>query len=203
MRLVGSADVWGVSVLPMRTNRDFMFLWSAQAVSEFGTSMSVLVFPLIGYALSGSTREAGLATTGVLLGEVLASLPAGVVVDRVSRRSVLIAANLVGATAFAVLAVTAMTQVLSIWLLLVMGVVSGAAGAVIGPANAAATRVVVPSDQLPEALAQSGSRSEAAHIAGPPAGGALYSLARGLPFITAGRGRRMRLASGRAGRSGR
>ena len=173
----------GISILPMRKNRDFMLLWSAEAVSEFGTSMSVLVFPLIGYAVSGSTREAGLATTGVLLGEVLALLPAGVIVDRTSRRLVLIVGNLLGAAAFTVLAVTALTQVLSIWLLLVMGVVSGVASALVGPANGAALRVVVAPEQLPEALAQSMAKSEAAHIAGPPAGGALYSIARGVPFV--------------------
>lgn len=174
----------GISaVLPMRSNRDFMILWSAEAVSEFGTAMSVLVFPLIGYAISGSTRQAGLATTGVLLGELLALLPAGVVVDRTSRRRVLVTANLIAASAFAVLAVTALTHVLTIWLLLAMGAVSGAASAFVGPANAAATRTVVPKEQLPEALAQSQARSHAAQIAGPPAGGALYSIARGLPFI--------------------
>lgn len=171
------------AVLPMRTNRDFMLLWSAEVVSEFGSSMSFLVFPLLGYAITGSTREAGLATTGVLLGELLALLPAGVVVDRTSRRRVLIAANLAGAGAFAVLALTALTHVITIWILVAVGIVAGAAGALVGPANSAATRAVVPREQLPEALAQSQARSSAAHIAGPPVGGALYSLARGLPFV--------------------
>ena len=64
-----------------------------------------------------------------------------------------------------------------------MGVVSGAASSLVGPAIAAAIRLVVPPEQLPEALAQSQSREAAAHIAGPPTGGALYSVARGLPFI--------------------
>lgn len=172
-----------MAVLPMRNNRDFMILWSAQAVSEFGSAMSVLVFPLIGYALTGSTRQAGLAAAGVLLGELLALLPAGVLVDLTSRRQVLVLANLLGAAAFAVLAVTALIHVLTIWLLLAMGVVAGAASALVGPANAAATRLVLPTEQLPDALAQSQARAHAAHLAGPPVGGALYSIARGLPFI--------------------
>jgi MFS family permease len=170
-------------VLPVRDNRDFMWLWGAEAVSELGTSMSLLVFPLIGYAVSGSTREAGLATTGVLLGELVALLPAGVVVDRSSRRRVLIVADLVGAAAFAALAATALLDVLSIWLLLVMGIVSGAASAFGGPANAAALRAVVEKERLPEALAQTQARSSAARLAGPPLGGALYSLSRSLPFV--------------------
>ncbi len=91
--------------------------------------------------------------------------------------------NLVAAVAFAVLAITALAHVLMIWLLLAMGVVSGAAGSLVGPANAAATRVVVSKEQSSEALAQSQARGAAARIAGPPAGGALYSVARGLHFI--------------------
>lgn len=170
-------------LLPMSRNRDFMILWSAQAVSEFGSAMSVLVFPLIGYAVSGSAREAGLATTAVLLGELLALLPAGVIVDRTSRRTVLVAANLVGAAAYAALAATALTHTLTISLLVALGLLSGAAQSFVGPANAAAIRLVVPREQLPDALAQSYARSHAANIAGPPAGGALFSLARGLPFV--------------------
>jgi hypothetical protein len=170
-------------LLPMHRNRDFMFLWSGQAVSELGSSMSVLVFPLIGYAISGSTRVAGLATTGVLVGSLVASLPAGVVVDRNSRRGVLLAANLLGAASFGVLAVLAITDTLTIAAMLVLGVLSGAAGAFVNPANGAAIRAVVPREQLPEALAQSQARHHAAQLAGPPAGGALYSLARPLPFV--------------------
>ena len=74
-------------VLPLRGNRDFMWLWSGATASELGSSMSLLVFPLLGYALSGSTREAGLATTGLLLGGLLASLPAGALVDALPARS--------------------------------------------------------------------------------------------------------------------
>ncbi|MCW2818284.1 MAG: transporter [Marmoricola sp.] len=174
----------GVSwVLPMRRNRDFMWLWSGQAASELGSSMSVLVFPLLGYSLSGSTRVAGLATTGVLVGGLLASLPAGVVVDRTSRRRVLVVANLVGAAAFGVLAVMTVAGVLTIAGMVVLGVVAGAASAFVRPANGAAVRAVVPPEELGVALAQSQARHHAAELAGPPAGGALYSLARPLPFV--------------------
>ena len=160
-----------------------MFLWSGQAASELGSSMSLLVFPLLGYALSGSTRVAGLATTGVLVGSLLAALPAGVVVDRTSRRRVLVVANLAGAASFAVLAVLALTDTLTITAMVLLGAVSGAADAFVGPANGAATRAVVPREELPEALAQSQARHHAAELAGPPLGGALYSLARPLPFV--------------------
>lgn len=55
---------------PLSRNRDFAILWVGGAVSELGTSMSRLVFPLVGYAITHSTVQAGLATTGLVLGEV-------------------------------------------------------------------------------------------------------------------------------------
>ncbi len=64
-----------------------------------------------------------------------------------------------------------------------LGVVAGAAEAFVGPAGAAAVRTVVPREQLPVALAQSQARHQAAELAGPPLGGALYTLARPLPFL--------------------
>ncbi|MCW2866388.1 MAG: transporter [Marmoricola sp.] len=174
----------GISwVLPMRSNRDFMWLWSGEAVSEIGSSMSVLVFPLLGYSLTGSTRVAGVATTGVLLGSLLAALPAGVVVDRASRRTVLICANLAGAAAFGALSLMALTGFLTITAMVVLGVVGGAASAFVGPANAAAVRTVVRREDLPTALAQSQARHQAAALAGPPLGGALFSVARSLPLV--------------------
>jgi MFS family permease len=75
---------------PLRRNRDFVILWSGQAVSELGSSMSMLVFPLIGYAITGSAGLAGLATAATLLGQVVAGLPAGAMVDRWPRRRVLL-----------------------------------------------------------------------------------------------------------------
>src|SRR6202008_953051 len=67
---------------PLPRNRHFLILWAGQAVSALGTSMSVLVFPLVGFAITGSTLLAGLATTAVLLGSVVARLPAGALADR-------------------------------------------------------------------------------------------------------------------------
>jgi predicted MFS family arabinose efflux permease len=44
-------------------------------------------------------------------------------------------------------------------------------------------RQVVPADQVQNAIAQNDARLFAANIAGPPLGGALFALARSLPFI--------------------
>lgn len=167
---------------PLRKNRDFVTLWSGQTVSAIGSSMSTLVFPLIGYAITGSALKAGLATAAVLLGQTLAQLPAGALTDRWARSRVLVIANLVSAATLASLAIAAAVGELTLAHLIVAGVLAGIAEAFLGPAAAAALRVIVPKEQLPVALTRMQVQTHTANLIGPPLGGALFSLARAVPF---------------------
>jgi MFS family permease len=164
-------------------NRDFGILWAGQAVSELGSAMTGLVLPLIGYAITGSPAKAGLATTAVLLGGVIAALPAGVLVDRWARRRVLLGASTAGALLYGSLAVATLSDHLTLVHLVVAGFLGGVAGSFSAPASSAALRTIVPSEQLPVAFSQLEARSHAAELIGPPLGGALYSVSRGLPFL--------------------
>lgn len=129
---------------PLRRNRDFATLWSGQAVSELGSSMSVLVFPLIGYAITGSAALAGLATAAALLGGVVAGLPAGTLVDRWPRRRVLLVGNLAGVAVFGGLAGATFAHHLTLPHLIMGGFASGVVGSFLDPAASAAVRAVVP-----------------------------------------------------------
>ena len=164
-------------------NRDFVILWAGGAVSELGTSMSQLVFPLVGYAITHSTAEAGLATTGLLLGGVVVRLPAGALVDRFARSRVLVTTNVVAALVYGSLAVALLAGHLTLAHLVIAGFVSGATDAFDSPATSASVRTIVPKPQLPLAYTRLEARSRAAHLIGPPLGGALYSWIRGLPFV--------------------
>lgn len=167
----------------LRGNRDFSILWFGQAVSDLGSSMSTLVFPLIGYAVTHSAAQAGLATTGFLLGAVLLRLPAGALVDRWPRGRTLLLANLIAMLCYGSLALTAALGVLSLTQLIIVGFLGGAASAFVDPAFSATIRTVVPEADRPAAYAQLQIRHHAAGLIGPPVGGALFSLARSLPFL--------------------
>jgi MFS family permease len=168
---------------PLGRNRDFVILWSGQAVSELGSSMSALIFPLIGYAITGSAGLAGLATAATLLGQVVAGLPAGALVDRWPRRRVLLVGNLAGVAVFGSLAGATLTHHLTLPHLMVGGFASGVVSSFLDPAGSAAVRAVVPAQQLPLAYTRLQARRHAVDLSGPPLGGALYSIARGLPFL--------------------
>src|SRR4051794_38238842 len=78
----------------VRENRNFRRLWLAQIVSELGDWFySLAVYSLI-LELTGSARLVGLAVLVQVLPQTLAAPTAGVVNDRVSRKRVMIAADL-------------------------------------------------------------------------------------------------------------
>jgi predicted MFS family arabinose efflux permease len=167
---------------PLRRNRDFLILWAGETCSEAGTAMSALVFPLLGYAITGSPAAAGAVASVEVVGRVLVRFVSGALVDRWSRRQVLVTANIVAAFAFAFGALASFTGWLRLPALLAVALIAGVAEAFIQPAAAAAVRAVVPRQQLPVALARMQARDHVAQLVGPPLGGALFAVAHGLPL---------------------
>ncbi len=163
-------------------NHDFTVLWVGQTISELGTRVSLFVFPLVGYALTGSTLVAALAEAVHLLGLVLTLLPAGVLADRVHRRRLLRLASGSGALLYGSLAAAALLGALTLPHLLVVALLTGAGVGLFSPTEVAALRAVVSTEELPTALSQNQARQHAASLVGGPLGGALYGVARWLPF---------------------
>lgn len=163
--------------------RDFWILWVSQTVNELGTRMSTFVFPLLGYALTGSIALAGLVEAAHLLGLVACLLPAGVLADRVDRGRIMRGAALLGALAYGTAAAAALLGALTFAHLLMTALASGIAAGLLAPAETAAIRAVVPAERLPEALSLNQGRQHVAGLVGGPLGGAIYAVARWLPLL--------------------
>jgi MFS family permease len=79
---------------PLWHNPDFLLLWSAQSVSQVGSQVTNLALPLAAIlVLKASTFEVAALNVVDLLPWVLFSLPAGVWVDRLRRKPLLVAAD--------------------------------------------------------------------------------------------------------------
>lgn len=79
----------------LRQERDFLWLWSGQTVSLFGSQIGGTALQFVAIlTLSASPVELGWLTVAGSLPVLLFSLPAGVWVDRLRRRPLLMAANL-------------------------------------------------------------------------------------------------------------
>jgi predicted MFS family arabinose efflux permease len=155
---------------------------SGQSISSLGTAMSSFVFTLLAVAITGSPVQAGLVGTAGALGGLLTSLPAGALVDRVNRRTVLVTCGLVGTVLYGSVAVAGWLDQLTIAHLIVVAFGSGAANSFFMPAQNAALRKIVEPEDLGTAMAANEGRQHVAGLLGAPLGGALYSLGRVLPI---------------------
>lgn len=167
----------------LRHNRDFTLLWTGQTISELGSRISLFVFPLLAYAITGSTLWAAVAEAAHLVGLVAVLLPAGVLADRTDRRRLMRTASGSGSLLYASLVVAAFTGGITLPHLLAVATLTGAGAGLFMPAEISSVRSVVADDDLPTALAQNQARQHVAGLVGGPLGGALFGLARWLPFV--------------------
>jgi hypothetical protein len=172
-----------VSAVPLRRNRDFVLLQIGQLLSSAGTSSTSIAFPLLVLAVTHSPAKAGVVAFARSVPSVLFALPAGLAADRWSRRRLMIAADGVRVLAIGSLAVTILLDRVVFWEVVAVAFVEGSGSAVFFGAQPGALRAVVPARQLPAAAATETGRQAVVRLAGPPLGGALFGLARALPFL--------------------
>ena len=173
----------GTEFAPLHRNRDFVLLWTSQVLSSVGTRASTIAFPLLVLTVSGSAGSAGLVAFAQTLPFVVWFLPAGVLVDRYDRKRIMLVAEAVRFVAMGSVGLALLAGQYRLWHLLVVGFIEGTALVFFELGEAAALAHIVPSPQLPTALAQNQARQQAAELSGQPLGGLLFGLGRSIPFV--------------------
>jgi MFS family permease len=166
-------------------NRDYMLLWSGEVASELGSQSSAVAYPLLILALTGSAAKAGVVALAKWLPIAVFAIPAGALADRVDRKRLMIACNVVRLVGAASIVASLVISAPSYGQILAVAFVDGALFTVSYVSERGALRQVVPAEEVHDAVAQNEARTFAATIAGPPLGGALFAPARSLPFIAA------------------
>ena len=161
---------------------DFLKLWTAETVSVFGSAITQLALPLIAATyLEVTPFEFGLLTTIEFLPFILLSLPAGVWVDRLRRRPILIVADLGRAVAIASIPVAFYFDALTIWQLYIVGFINGCFTVFFDVAYQSYLPSVVERDQLVDGNSKLEITRSAAQILGPGAAGLLIGVLKA-PF---------------------
>jgi len=161
---------------------DFLKLWTAESVSVFGTAVSQLAIPLIAASvLTVSAFEFGMLSTLEMLPFILLSLPAGVWVDRLRRRPILIVGDLGRAVAIASIPIAFAFNALTIWQLYVVALVVGCLTVFFDVAYQSYLPSIVERDQLVDGNAKLETTKSAAQILGPGLAGLLIGVLRA-PF---------------------
>ncbi len=171
-----------VAPVPLWRNRDYLLLWSGQMVSDTGTRVSQIAFPLLVLALTGSPAQAGFVAAARTVPYLLFTLPAGALVDRWNRKLTMIVCNAGSAVALASVAVAYALNSLTITQIVVVSFVEGTFGVFFGLAETSALPQVVHRSQLATAVAQQEVQYSLGGIIGPTFGGTLYSASPLLPF---------------------
>ena len=165
-------------------NRDYMLLWSGQALSDIGGAVSELAFPLLVLTVTHSPAQAGFIAALRALPATLFSLFAGVLVDRWDRKRVMLVCDTGRALSLASIPIAFALGHLTVWQLYITAFLEGTLMIVFTLAKTAALSQVVTPVQLTTAVAQEEFVEGTTALFGPPLAGVLYTLGTMLPFIT-------------------
>jgi MFS family permease len=160
------------------SHRDFLKLWTGQAISEFGSQISQLAIPWVALVtLHASAFEVATLGTVEFLPFVLLTLPAGVLVDRWHRRTVLIAGDLGRAVLLISIPIAYGTGHLTLAQLYVVGFLVGIHTVFFDVAYQSYLPSLVDRESLVEGNSKLNVTSSGAQLAGPGVAGGLIAIA--------------------------
>lgn len=158
-------------------NRNFAKLWFGQTVSLFGSNITLLALPLAAATqLAATPVQMGIMQSAQYLPFLLFGLLAGVWVDRLPRRPVMLVADLGRALALAVVPVAAWGGWLSMPVLYAVTFVMGTLNLFFEAAYAAILPALVPASELAPSNSKLQTSAAVAEIAGPGLAGWLVQV---------------------------
>ncbi|MFC7548568.1 MFS transporter [Plantactinospora sp. GCM10030261] len=148
--------------------RDFQRLWAGQGVSALGTAATSVALPLVAVAtLDASAFQVALLSTASWLPWLLISLPAGAWVDRLRRRPLMVACQLLSVGLLVSVPVAAWLDLLTIAHLLTVALGAGTAKVFFQTAYQVYLPTLVPAVDLPAGNARLQGTEAAARVGGP------------------------------------
>ena len=156
---------------------DFLRLWSAETISQLGTQVTLLALPLAAIdIIHASAFEVAVLAGVEYLPFLLVSLPAGVWVDRLPRRPILVAGDLARAGLLASVPIAYALDALTIWQLYGVGFFVGIATVFFDVAYQSYLPSLVERRQLVDGNAKLEISRSAALVGGPGLAGVLVDL---------------------------
>jgi len=170
-------------VAPLR-HRDFRLLWSGMCISLLGDGAFLVALVWQVYALSDTATAMSLVGIAMTVPTIVFLLVGGVASDRLDRRRIMLAADLVRGVAVGLLAVLSLAGALELWHIVVLVVFYGSGAAFFAPAFDAIVPELLPAERLGQANAlDQVVRPIALRLAGPALGGIVVgALGAGTAF---------------------
>lgn len=158
-------------------HRDFLLLWSGGTVSDLGTAVSTLVLPLIAVrTLDASTFQVALLGVMLRVPFLVLALPAGVIVDRMGRRSLMVWCDVGRMLAIGSIPLVSLFGGVSMWQLVVAALAVGSFRVFFDVADQSFLPTLLPREQLADGNGKLRATETMADALGPSLGAALAGL---------------------------
>lgn len=164
-------------------NRDYLLLWSGQSISDIGSSVSALAFPLLMLAITHSPAQAGFVGAINAIPIVMFSLFAGVFIDRWDRKLVMLCCDVGRALSLGSIPIAALLGHLTIPQLYITAFIEGTLIVFSNLAETSSLPQVITQEQLSAGVAQTEVTEGITALFGPPLSGLLFTINTMLPFV--------------------
>ncbi|WP_067136793.1 MFS transporter [Microtetraspora malaysiensis] len=145
---------------------------TADGLSQFGTQVTRVALPLVALLVLGAGPfQLGLLSAAEMIGFLLFGLPAGVWVDRLRRKPILVTADVLRAVALASIPIAALFEALTLVQLYVVAVIVSIGTAFFDVAHLSFLPSIVTKEQLPKGMGTLESVRSLAVLFGPGLGG--------------------------------
>jgi MFS family permease len=157
------------------TERPFRLLWLGRTGSAVGDSLIPVALAFAVLDIGGGATGLGIVLASLTIGRAAFIVVGGVWADRISRRLVMIGADLVRFGTQAITAVLLISGTAQVWELAVLQALAGAAGGFFMPASTALVPLTVSRERLQQANALLSLSQSATNIFGPALSGAIVA----------------------------
>ncbi|WP_327114635.1 MFS transporter [Nocardia sp. NBC_01730] len=166
------------------TDRNFMLLWSGNALSLTGFHGVRIAYPMLVLAVTGSPVAAGWAGFALSIPGLIFQIPAGMVADRADRLRILQLCQVLGLAGTCLAAAAASARPPGLGLILAgTAFVEGSAYVFVSLSELGMVRDLVSVEQRPAAFSFLEAQQSIANLVGRATGAAMYGVTRWLPFI--------------------
>jgi MFS family permease len=160
---------------PLWTDRHFTVFWAGQTFSELGNSFALVALPLLVLQATGSVAQMGLLTGIAGVGTIVTGVFAGVLVDRLDRRRLMIICDVVRMVLHGAIPVCWLFGP-QVWLLYVVMATTSVFSMIFKVTYVTAVPNLVDGDRIIEANGRLETTNAIASIVGPVLAGALAGL---------------------------
>lgn len=163
-------------------NMNFFLLWQGQLVSALGDVLYMMALDFWVFEITGSTAIMGILSAVTMLPRIILGPFAGVFVDKWHRRNVIVITDFIRGVVITFVGVAGIIGFIQVWMVFVVGVVSGLCSAFFGPAVSAIKPELVDESKLVQANSATSMADSGMQIAGTAVGGLIY-VAIGAPWM--------------------